>query len=394
MSGGSSQSKRHVRVERGIFRRGTADGRVRHEFNYTDSGGRTRWETVATLKEAREGRAAKIAALARGERVVVSRATFGELAEPWFESKSARLRPRTRGLYRDALDLVLLPRFGPINVRRIDADAVARLVRDLEREGLHAVDPARRVRPLGPSSIENYLKPLNGIMTLAVRRALIPVNPVSLLTTDERPRETETEPPYEWSDAEIDALLAASQMLAARPVAKYDYTDVLRYTARLAFRLGEALGLCWEDFDKDDPCICVRRQWLDSREYGPTKTPAGVRRIPLPMDLRDDLIALRLASPFSGDKDPIFASSTGAPLQHRNVSARGFNRARDSAGLPHHLTFHDLRHAAVSRLIAAGLDPVTVAKLVGHDDPNITLRRYAHVFDRVRRDEAVRAALA
>jgi integrase len=58
------------------------------------------------------------------------------------------------------------------------------------------------------------------------------------------------------------------------------------------------------------------------------------------------------------------------------------------------LTFHDLRHAAASRLIAAGLDPVTVAAVLGHEDPNVTLRVYAHLYDRRRSDEAVRSALA
>jgi hypothetical protein len=34
----------------------------------------------------------------------------------------------------------------------VDADAIAKLIRDLEREGLHAVDASRPVRPLGRSS--------------------------------------------------------------------------------------------------------------------------------------------------------------------------------------------------------------------------------------------------
>jgi hypothetical protein len=71
------------------------------------------------------------------------------------------------------------------------------------------------------------------------------------------------------------------------------------------------------------PCPHVRRQWLDTREYGPTKTKAGVRRIALPSEVRDELIAVRLASRFSQDGDPMFASSTGSPLGHRNVTRRG-----------------------------------------------------------------------
>jgi integrase len=119
-----------------------------------------------------------------------------------------------------------------------------------------------------------------------------------------------------------------------------------------------------------------------------------VRRIALPRSVRDELILLRLASGFSGDDHPMFASRTGRPLEHRGVSQRGFNAARDEAGLPSSLTFHDLRHAAASRLIAAGLDPVTVAAVLGHEDPNVTLRVYAHLYDRRRSDEAVRSALA
>jgi site-specific recombinase XerC len=61
---------------------------------------------------------------------------------------------------------------------------------------------------------------------------------------------------------------------------------------------------------------------------------------------------------------------------------------------PATLTFHSLRHAAASRLIRAGLDPLTVASVLGHEDATTTLSVYAHMFDRERTDEAVRAALA
>lgn len=76
------------------------------------------------------------------------------------------------------------------------------------------------------------------------------------------------------------------------------------------------------------------------------------------------------------------------------MSRRGFETARDEAGLPSFLTFHDLRHAAASRLIAAGLSPVTVAAVLGHEDPTTTMRVYAHMFDRQRTDESVRKALS
>jgi site-specific recombinase XerC len=84
----------------------------------------------------------------------------------------------------------------------------------------------------------------------------------------------------------------------------------------------------------------------------------------LPHAVRDELIALRLRSPHSQEGDPSFVSRHGTPLNHRNVTERGFERARDLGGLPSDLTLHDPRDAAVSRMIAAGLDAVTVADVV------------------------------
>ena len=41
-------------------------------------------------------------------------------------------------------------------------------------------------------------------------------------------------------------------------------------------------------------------------------------------------------------------------------------------------TFHGLRHYSATEMIAAGVDPVTVAARLGHADPAITMRIYAH----------------
>jgi integrase len=300
------------------------------------------------------------------------------------------LRERTA----PGLDLVVLPRFGRWKVSAVNADAIAKLIRDLEREGLHAVDSSRKARPLGRSSIDNYLKPLQGVLAYAVRRGAINSSPFSVLTDDDRPDRGEDTPAHEWTNDELEAMFAASARLAAKPESRYDYTPFLRVVAALGLRKGEALGLRWEDFDKAAGVLQVRRQWLVSGVYGPPKTKAGTRRIALPASLRDELIALRLRSDFSLDGDPVFASLQGTPLGHRNVLRRGFEPARDAAKLPSSLTLHDLRHAAASRLINARLDPVTVAAVLGHEDATVTLKVSGHLWDRERTDDDVRKALA
>ncbi len=169
-------------------------------------------------------------------------------------------------------------------------------------------------------------------MALAVRRKLIAANPFDVLTTDDRPKREEKQPVHEWTDDELAALGSAAERQALNPESRYNYAALIRLTARLGLRIGEVLGLRWEDFDKNASALRVRRQWLRSGEYGPTKTPAGVREIALPHSLRDELIALRLRSAFSQDADPIFASRNGTPLGHRNVTRRGFEPARASPG--------------------------------------------------------------
>ena len=41
--------------------------------------------------------------------------------------------------------------------------------------------------------------------------------------------------------------------------------------------------------------------------------------------------------------------------------------------------FHDLRHFAVSQLIAQGANILQIARVAGHSDPSVTLRVYAHL---------------
>ena len=59
-------------------------------------------------------------------------------------------------------------------------------------------------------------------------------------------------------------------------------------------------------------------------------------------------------------------------------------------------TFHSLRHAHASTLIAAGLDVLTISRRLGHGSPAITLGVYGHLFKNSddRAAEIVEAAFA
>jgi integrase len=68
---------------------------------------------------------------------------------------------------------------------------------------------------------------------------------------------------------------------------------------------------------------------------------------------------------------------------------RDFKKLLRSADLiPAEIRFHDLRHSAITFLIAKGVDPKTVQAIAGHSDIRLTLGTYAHPMSEVLRDAA------
>ena len=93
----------------------------------------------------------------------------------------------------------------------------------------------------------------------------------------------------------------------------------------------------------------------------------------------------------------MFATSSGKPVYCRNASARGLDKAADRAGLnpegEQRLSFHDLRHTAITRLIESGADPVQVSRFAGHSKVSTTLDIYSGAFQaRQQNDSGARLA--
>jgi integrase len=78
----------------------------------------------------------------------------------------------------------------------------------------------------------------------------------------------------------------------------------------------------------------------------------------------------------------LFPSPTGAIWTNTNFRARaGWTAATAAAGLPG-TTIHDLRHTAVSLLIAAGADVKAVQMIPGHATATMTMDLYGHLFSK------------
>jgi integrase len=360
-----SQTARRVQVERGVYVRPGTSPAV-YEICWTE-GGRQFWRTVkGGLREARAARGDAVARLARGEKVARTKLTLGEYAADWIDQQEGQCRPRTVRIYRDHLQHHVLPRLGRRKLASLEVDDVADLLADLRRKGL------------APWTQRGVLTVLGRVLGTASRRGQIAANPVSQLERRERPKVARAEFPS--LDRE-----SVGRLIAATPER---YRTLVAVSVLLGLRQGEALGLRWCDVDTAAGVLRVRRQFSRGVLAEP-KTNAARREMPMPPSLARMLAEHRLASPYSNEKDFVFASSVGTPLAVRNIARRGLNVATARAGLPR-LRWHDLRHVAASAMIEQGASPSYVARVLGHSSPAITLSTYAHVFARLEHEERFR----
>jgi integrase len=144
-----------------------------------------------------------------------------------------------------------------------------------------------------------------------------------------------------------------------------------RALAGLAFtglRLGELVGLRWEDLDLDRELITIRRTFSPDGhgrlEERATKS-GRLRTVPLLHELLPWLdLARRAGYP------RIFTGSRGAPFDSGNLS-RALRWPETRKGIAifadgRELRFHDLRHTFLTRASRIGVTPANLQKIAGH----------------------------
>lgn len=179
--------------------------------------------------------------------------------------------------------------------------------------------------------------------------------------------------------------------------------------ARLALGCGlrreEVCGLTWRDVDPAGRLLHIRRAVVVVEGRCVVKEPK-TRSSRRDVDLDPDLAA-RLAARkrdvgrpgAAGDSLYVLGSPDGAFMRPERLS-RSFTMLVRSMGLlgttGEPVTFRDLRHTYATFLIARGVDVKTVASLMGHSTPTLTLSVYAAADPKARRAaaEVVREAMA
>ena len=245
-------------------------------------------------------------------------------------------------------------------------------------------------KPLAVKTILLYYGCMKTMLAAAVRVGILEHNPMDRVQRPKKPRKKIT-------------TLSEDEAVALLRLVITDASQSLRLAVMLALlcslRLGEVCALTWQDFDDRTGTITVSRALKYTPQEGSfiaeTKTAAGDRVITLPAAMVQVLKDAQVEDHFEHLDDPekwlggpgwIVHSRHGARV-NKDTPSKWFRSFADAHGF-RGVTFHDLRHAHASLLVASGADVATIAARMGHSDPSITLSVYTHALPQRDREAA------
>ncbi len=303
--------------------------------------------------------------------------TFAEAAERWLEGYvKPCLKPRSYEIYDMLTKRYLLPTLGPIYLRDITRSRLKDLLANLQGQGL-----SRRYA-------NTVLATLSGVLQQAVEDEHLDHNPAVRLGRYTRRQNEEAEERVKyWTLEQVSRILARTRQ-------EYpEWHDLFATLAWAGFRVGEALGLQWDDIDQDERAIYVKRiAYQKGRDVriGSPKGNKG-RRVEmaerLARLLADRKSRLEAEAALNGqslspwvfpDKD-----LTDRPVKYQ-AALKVLAHVLDLEKIPRYdrVMTHAFRHSWATGILQHAPTPgaiLYVSRQLGHSKVNITLDVYAHV---------------
>jgi integrase len=348
-----------------VYRRGST-WTVRYYEGYDEQGRRRQRSKggFATRRDAQRFLTDVLARLGDGSYAQPSKLTLAEyLNEEWLPAIESTVRPLTFVSYRVLVRLRVVPHLGKVRLQALTAGHLNTLYRTLEQQGL-SVSTRRQTHAVLSRACKD-----------AVRWGKLVRSPAALADPPSIPR-TRVQA---WTANELSRFLEHARGDRLFPLWRLASTSGLRR--------GELLGLTWRCLDLEGGRLSVEQQLvptLGGCTFGPPKSTRSRRTVALDEEtvrvLREHLEAQVLERDFAGpayqDRDLVFATALGTPIQPGRVTER-FRELRKAAGLPAGSP-HVLRHTAATLALTAGVPVHMVAARLG-DNPGTVLATYAHL---------------
>ena len=328
-------------------------------IRYYGPDGRQRWETIGpNRKEAETVLHQRLYEVRSGLYPILrrrSRMTFGAFAAEWEGKHLPRVRASSGDRYQTHLRGLLLPRFGDCLLSGIFEADVQTWVAETVPTGAYAA-----------KTINGAIALLKEILAAAVRWGVLPSQPLGGVQLLRLPRRDLVL----WTPAEIRRVLLTAPEVW-RPVWLVATFGGLRPGEQQAMHWTEQN---WPDFIANKIHVTCGYE-AKSKVLGAPKTDRSVRDVDMVPTVRAVLEALpsreRGGLVFPGAAGGVFPRGTMHDAWYRTIEAAGVRRIKP----------YDLRHTYASLLIAAGKNPLYIARQMGHHSAGFTLDTYGHLME-------------
>jgi integrase len=215
---------------------------------------------------------------------------------------------------------------------------------------------------LRKNTIQGYLSKITTLFNAAKDQySILNENPVKKIRYEVSKEKNDK---VALTDKELELLLSKL---------KGNHYVIANIAAYCGLRVGEILGLTWNDIDFENKLIDVNKQWKfdkdGNRGFGELKSENSYRKVPFSDKLKTILLNYKKNAKIYYQQR-LFNYKSG-----QGVSCNAVTLYR-KAGFD--ISIHELRHTYATKLIANGMDFKTAASLLGHDIEQ-TMKTYSHV---------------
>lgn len=275
------------------------------------------------------------------------------IAVKWLQQMKERVKPATLSTYRYKLDQYILPIIGELEVAKLTAEHLQKMIEQWQLNGLSA------------TTIQLSFRLVKAMLKDAKSQSSVPVD--------------------------LDIRLPARGFKKVNPLSKEEqqkleqaaltekYGLAVILALHTGLRIGEISALRWEDVNLQRGTLTVKHTYQRIKNgntanerttliLGKAKTNASERMIPLSKRMQDLFTGLK------EDRLNFVFQYNGQPIEPRLLTYH-FHNVLAKAGLKN-VHFHQLRHTFATRLLESRTTISSISALLGHTSTKTTLDIY------------------
>jgi len=352
------------------------DGRwcAKYDKGIDGATGRRKYGYVygTTAKEVRQKLVDIESSIQQGTFIDRSDLTVSAWIETWMNDyKKLSLKPSTYKSYDNMIQRYMVPTIGGIKLQQLKPEHIQKMIITLNDQGL------------SPRTIQYAHRVLSMALGQAVENEILMKNPAKSTNLPKQHKK------------EARALTREEQSVFLEALKGDPKENAIRFALTTGVRVGELLGLSWDDIDMEQTKIRITKnlQRIDSKIVISTpKTAKGKRDIPLIEEAIQILkrqnkrqLEQRLKAGSAWQKNNyVFTTAIGSPLDKDHIN-RTLRRVCEKANIKP-FSVHTLRHTFATRGLEAGIGLKVMQEILGHASLAVTADTYSHVMPDKKRE--------